>query len=218
MPYQVDISTEAAPFELATTFHQDFYITEPGKEVKIRFRVIRHQYDGPITIKSPVFQMEKAVIEEKRGDVEALINIPKESEPLVVTSFYGEAEIDGQTYRTTVDTKEPLKKTPLNMIQWPDGVSGKIYFLIKDVTKLFIKKMLLKNLILVSFDSGIGFSSKKASWSWCASSWQNVGPYQTMWTPFVLIFHAFPNGFQIVFRWISYGFPMDFYWFTEDFL
>jgi len=131
LPYQVDISTEAAPFELATTFHQDFYITEPGKEVKIRFRVIRHQYDGPITIKSPVFQMNKAVIDEKRGDVEAVIKIPKESDPLVVTSFYGEAEIDGQTYRTTVDTKEPLKKTPLNMIQWPDGVSGKIYFLIK---------------------------------------------------------------------------------------
>ncbi len=131
LPYQVDISTEAAPFELATTFHQDFYITEPGKKVKIRFRVIRHQYDGPITLKSPVFQMEKAVIEEKRGDVEAVIKIPKESDPLVVTSFYGEAEIDGQTYRTTVDTKEPLKKTPLNMIRWPDGVSGKIYFLIK---------------------------------------------------------------------------------------
>ena len=75
--------------------------------------------------------MNKAVIDEKRGDVEAVIKIPKESDPLVVTSFYGEAEIDGQTYRTTVDTKEPLKKTPLNMIQWPDGVSGKIYFLIK---------------------------------------------------------------------------------------
>ena len=131
LPYLVDISTEAAPFELATTFHQDFYITEPGKEVKIRFRVIRHQYDGPITIKSPVFEMDKAVIAEKRGDVEAVIKIPKKSRSLVVTSFYGEAEIDGQTYRTTVDTKEPLKKTPLNMIQWPEGVSGKVYFLIK---------------------------------------------------------------------------------------
>ena len=71
------------------------------------------------------------MIEEKRGDVEALIKIPKESEPLVVTSFYGEAEIDGQTYRASVDTEEPLKKTPLNMIQWPEGVSGKVYFLIK---------------------------------------------------------------------------------------
>ena len=131
LPYQVDISTEAAPFELATTFHQDFYITEPGKEVKIRFRVIRHQYDGPITIKSPVFEMKKAVIAEKRGDVEVVIKIPKKSEAMVVTSFYGEAEIDGQTYRATVDTKEPLKKTPLNMIQWPEGVSGKVYFLIK---------------------------------------------------------------------------------------
>ena len=131
LPYQVDISTEAAPFELAATFHQDFYITEPGKEVKIRFRVIRHQYDGPITIRSPVFEMDKAVIAEKRGDVEAVIKIPKKSESLVVTSFYGEAEIDGQTYRTTVDTEEPLKKTPLNMIQWPEGVSGKVYFLIK---------------------------------------------------------------------------------------
>ena len=48
-----------------------------------------------------------------------------------MTSFYGEAEIDGQTYRATVDTEEPLKKTPLNMIQWPEGVSGKVYFLIK---------------------------------------------------------------------------------------
>ena len=131
LPYQVDISTEAAPFELATTFHQDFYITEPGKEVKIRFRVIRHQYDGPITIKSPIFEMKKAVIAEKRGDVEAVIKIPKKLKSMVVTSFYGEAEIDGQTYRATVDTKEPLKKTPLNMIQWPEGVSGKVYFLIK---------------------------------------------------------------------------------------
>ena len=131
LPYQVDISTEVAPFELATTFHQDFYITEPGKEVKIRFRVIRHQYDGPITIRCPVFKMEKAVIAEKRGDVEAVVKIPRESESLVVTSFYGEAVIDGQTYRTTVGTKEPLKKTPLNMIQWPEGVSGKVYFLIK---------------------------------------------------------------------------------------
>jgi hypothetical protein len=131
LPYQVDISTETAPFELATTFHQDFYITEPGKDVKIRFRVIRHQYDGPITIKSPVFEMGKAVIAEKRGDVEAIIKIPPKSESLVVTSFYGEAEIDGQIYRATVDTKEPLKKTPLNMIQWPEGVSGKVYFLIK---------------------------------------------------------------------------------------
>jgi hypothetical protein len=131
LPYQVDISTEAAPFELTTTFHQDFYITEPGKEVKIRFRVIRHQYDGPITIKSPVFEMGKAVIAEKSGDVEAIIKIPPKSESLVVTSFYGEAEIDGQIYRATVDTKEPLKKTPLNMIQWPEGVSGKVYFLIK---------------------------------------------------------------------------------------
>ena len=131
LPYQVDISTEAAPFELTTTFHQDFYITEPGKEVKIRFRVIRHQYDGPITIKSPVFEMGKAVIAEKRGDVEAIIKIPPKSESLVVTSFYGEAEIDGQIYRATVDTKEPLKKTPLNMIQWPKGLSGKVYFLIK---------------------------------------------------------------------------------------
>ena len=131
LPYQVDISTEVAPFELATTFHQDFYVTEPGKEVKVRFRVIRHQYDGPITIRNPVFEMEKAVIAEKRGDVEAVIKIPKKSESLVVTSFYGEAEIDGQTYRTTVDTEEPLKKTPLNMIQWPEGVSGKVYFLIK---------------------------------------------------------------------------------------
>ena len=131
LPYQVDISTEVAPFELATTFHQDFYITEPGKEVKIRFRVIRHQYDGPITIKCPVFEMDKAVIAEKRGDVEAVIKIPKKSESLVVTNFYGEAVINGQTYRTTVDTKEPLKKTPLNMIQWPEGVSGKVYFLIK---------------------------------------------------------------------------------------
>jgi hypothetical protein len=131
LPYQVDISTETAPFELTTNFHQDFYITEPGKEVKIRFRVIRHQYDGPITIKSPVFEMGKAVIAEKRGDVEAIIKIPPKSESLVVTSFYGEAEIDGQIYRATVDTKEPLKKTPLNMIQWPEGVSGKVYFLIK---------------------------------------------------------------------------------------
>ena len=131
LPYQVDISTEVAPFELATTFHQDFYVTEPGKEVKIRFRVIRHQYDGPITIKSPVFEMDKAVIAEKRGDIEAVIKISKESKPLVVTSFYGEAVINGQTYRTTVNTKEPLKKTPLNMIQWPEGVSGKVYFLIK---------------------------------------------------------------------------------------
>ena len=131
LPYQVDISTEVAPFELATTFHQDFYITEPGKEVKIRFRVIRYQYDGPITIRCPVFKMEKAVIAEKRGDVEAVVKIPRESESLVVTSFYGEAVIDGQTYRTTVGTKEPLKKTPLNMIQWPEGVSGKVYFLIK---------------------------------------------------------------------------------------
>ena len=131
LPYQVDISTQAAPFELATTFHQDFYITETGKEVKIRFRVIRHQYDGPITIKSPVFEIKKAVIAEKRGDIEAVIKIPKKSRSLVVTSFYGEAEIDGQTYRTTVDTEEPLKKTPLNMIQWPEGVSGKVYFLIK---------------------------------------------------------------------------------------
>ena len=131
LPYQVDISTEAAPFELATTFHQDFYITEPGKEVKIRFRVIRHQYDGPITIKSPIFEMKKAVIAEKRGDVEAVIKIPKKLKSMVVTGFYGEAEIDGQTYRATVDTKEPLKKTPLNMIQWPEGVSGKVYFLIK---------------------------------------------------------------------------------------
>ena len=131
LPYQVDISTQAAPFELATTFHQDFYITEPGKEVKIRFRVIRHQYDGPITIKSPIFEMKKAVIAEKRGDVEAVIKIPKKLKSMVVTSFYGEAEIDGQTYRATVDTKEPLKKTPLNMIQWPEGVSGKVYFLIK---------------------------------------------------------------------------------------
>ena len=131
LPYQVDISTEVAPFELATTFHQDFYITEPGKEVKIRFRVIRHQYDGPITIRCPVFKMEKAVIAEKKGDVEAVVKIPRESESLVVTSFYGEAVIDGQTYRTTVGTKEPLKKTPLNMIQWPEGVSGKVYFLIK---------------------------------------------------------------------------------------
>lgn len=131
LPYQVDISTEVAPFELATTFHQDFYITEPGKEVKIRFRVIRHQYDGPITISCPSFKMEKAVIAEKRGDVEAVVKIPRESESLVVTSFYGEAEIDGQNYRTTVDTEEPLKKTPLNMIQWPEGVSGKVYFLIK---------------------------------------------------------------------------------------
>jgi hypothetical protein len=93
--------------------------------------VIRHQYDGPITIKSPVFEMGKAVIAEKRGDVEAIIKIPTKSESLVVTSFYGEAEIDEQTYRATVDTKEPLKKTPLNMIQWPEGVSGKVYFLIK---------------------------------------------------------------------------------------
>jgi hypothetical protein len=131
LPYQVDISTEAAPFELATTFHQDFYITEPGKEVKIRFRVIRHQYDGPITIKSPVFEMDKAVIAEKKGDIQAVIKIPKKSDSLVVTTFYGEAEIDGQTYRATVDTEEPLKKTPLNMIQWPEGVSGKVYFLIK---------------------------------------------------------------------------------------
>ena len=131
LPYQVDVSTEAAPFELATTFHQDFYITEPGKEVKIRFRVIRHQYDGPITIKSPIFEMKKAVIAEKSGDVEAVIKIPKKLKSMVVTSFYGEAEIDGQTYRATVDTKEPLKKTPLNMIQWPEGVSGKVYFLIK---------------------------------------------------------------------------------------
>ena len=131
LPYQVDISTEVAPFELATTFHQDFYVTEPGKEVKVRFRVIRHQYDGPITIRNPVFEMDKAVIAEKRGDVEAVIKIPKKSESLVVTSFYGEAKIDGQTYRTTVDTEEPLKKTPLNMIQWPEGVSGKVYFLIK---------------------------------------------------------------------------------------
>ena len=131
LPYQVDISTEIAPFELATTFHQDFYITEPDKEVKIRFRVIRHQYDGPITIKSPVFEMDKAVIPEKKSDVEAVIKIPKKSESLVVTSFYGEAEIDGQTYRASVDTEEPLKKTPLNMIQWPEGVSGKVYFLIK---------------------------------------------------------------------------------------
>ena len=75
--------------------------------------------------------MDKAVIAEKRGDVEAVIKIPKESEPLIVTSFYGEAEIDGQTYRTTIDTEEPLKKTPLNMIQWPEGVSGNVYFLIK---------------------------------------------------------------------------------------
>ena len=49
----------------------------------------------------------------------------------VYNSDHGEAEIDGQTYRATVDTKEPLKKTPLNMIQWPEGVSGKVYFLIK---------------------------------------------------------------------------------------
>ena len=131
LPYQVDISTETAPFELATTFHQDFYITEPGKEVKIRFRVIRHQYDGPITIKSPVFEMGKAVIAEKSGDVEAIIKIPPKSESLVVTSFFGEAEIDGQIYRATVDTKEPLKKTPLNMIQWPKGLSGKVYFFIE---------------------------------------------------------------------------------------
>ena len=77
--------------------------------------------------------MNKAVIDEKRGDVEAVIKIPKESESLVVTNFYGEAVINGQTYRTTVDTKEPLKKTPLNMIQWPEGLSGKVYFLIKSI-------------------------------------------------------------------------------------
>ena len=75
--------------------------------------------------------MDKAVIAEKRGDVEAVIKIPKKSESLVVTNFYGEAVINGQTYRTTVDTKEPLKKTPLNMIQWPESLSGKVYFLIK---------------------------------------------------------------------------------------
>ena len=72
--------------------------------------------------------MKKAVIAEKRGDVEAVIKIPKKSKSLAVTSFYGEAEIDGQTYRTTVDTKEPLKKTPLNMIQWPEGCIGKGVF------------------------------------------------------------------------------------------
>ena len=75
--------------------------------------------------------MDKAVIPEKKSDVEAVLKIPKKSESLVVTSFYGEAEIDGQTYRASVDTEEPLKKTPLNMIQWPEGVSGKVYFLIK---------------------------------------------------------------------------------------
>jgi hypothetical protein len=77
--------------------------------------------------------MDKAVIAEKRGDVEAVVKIPKESESLVVTNFYGEAVINGQTYRTIVDTKEPLKKTPLNMIQWPEGLSGKVYFLIKSI-------------------------------------------------------------------------------------
>ena len=90
LPYLVDISTEAAPFELATTFHQDFYITEPGKEVKIRFRVIRHQYDGPITIKSPVFEMDKAVIVEKRDDV---VQSPTETATLVFPSAKGLMEL-----------------------------------------------------------------------------------------------------------------------------
>ena len=74
--------------------------------------------------------MKKAVIAEKRGDVEAVIKIPKKLKSMVVTSFYGEAEIDGQTYRATVDTKEPLKKTPLNMSNGQKAYRG-VYFLIK---------------------------------------------------------------------------------------
>ncbi|MEO0415825.1 MAG: hypothetical protein AAF226_12840, partial [Verrucomicrobiota bacterium] len=130
LPFDIDISTEAAPFEL-TTNHLDWYVTEAGKVAKVTFRVIRHDYAGPIKITSPHIVLEDVEIPEGKGHVNAEVKIPDDASEWIAVQFFGTADVDGQSYRAKVDTRESLAKTPLNMIRWPNGVNDRIFFVIK---------------------------------------------------------------------------------------
>ncbi len=130
LPFQLDISTTQPPFELSVV-QKDWWLTETGKSIKTRVQVLRHQYDGEIAISCPGYELENAVIPEKKNNFEITINIPAESERLVVAELSGTAQIGGQTYRAPVIAKDALNKAPLNMIQWPDGVADKVYFLVQ---------------------------------------------------------------------------------------
>ncbi|MFT5122178.1 MAG: hypothetical protein ACI97B_000806 [Verrucomicrobiales bacterium] len=131
LPYDLDISFDQAPFSVTVDGNRTWREVPLGAEQKIKFRVSRQNYDGPITLTSTAFTMTNHVIPEKKGDIEAIFTLSPEltAEQLIPFTVEASAEIHGRRYATAVNTLPQLRGTPKRLLRWPDGLDGIQYLI-----------------------------------------------------------------------------------------
>ncbi|MEL0119716.1 MAG: hypothetical protein VXB01_12330 [Opitutae bacterium] len=126
LPFTFEISRETAPF-IVQQRGNDCHNLAPGQELKLDFRVVRFNYNGPISIHCEDLEaIGKTEIPEKKNDAKLSFRVPECADPktLLVIRFLARAEVNGRTYEETVRTDEQLNKTPRHFLDWPAGVSG----------------------------------------------------------------------------------------------
>lgn len=138
LPYEIDVSTDEAPFEVQLDGGaRDRHVVASGESFKIRFRATRYGYDGPITITCPeldLLELTDNQIPEKKNDVEANIKFNGNVAPgtLFTFRFLAVAEIEGKSLATSVQTIRQLEKNTKGITEWPNGLDGVCYAVIKD--------------------------------------------------------------------------------------
>ena len=134
LPFDLNISTDQAPFVVQLDGgSKDRHVIKPEDEFKVRFRVTRFRYDGPITITCPELTLKDNIIPEKRNDIEAKLQprSPASANPLLTFQFQATATLDGKTYTTPVRTPQQLKRVSKGITQWPPGLDGTCFAFIK---------------------------------------------------------------------------------------
>ena len=126
LPFALDISRECPPF-IVQQLGNDCHNLKPGQELKLKFRVTRFNYNGPVSILCKKLDPpESVVIPGKKNDAQLAFRVPECAKPasLLAFRFNTHAEVEGRAFQGDVLTDEQLKKTPKHLLGWPDGLSG----------------------------------------------------------------------------------------------
>lgn len=134
LPFDLSISTDQAPFAVQLDGgSRDRHALKAADEFKIRFRVTRFRYDGPITIECPDLELQDNLIPEKRNDIEAKLKVGSSAAPdsLLTFRFQATAVIDGKPYSTPVRTTQQFKRDAKHVTQQPAESDGTCFVFIK---------------------------------------------------------------------------------------
>lgn len=137
LPFELDVSTDEAPFEVRMEDRSDWHVVGPGKQLKLKFRVTRFRYDGPITIDCPDVQLTNNTFKQKQNDIQATLTIPDDATPgsMIPLRFTATASVDDKSYGSNVRTISQLKKSVQHVAEWPDGLDGVVYIVVGKTDK-----------------------------------------------------------------------------------